>query len=425
MARAALLCASSLLAAAAENPDLRQHFRGFVAAHGRDYVGDAEEYERRFELFQEHVAAVEAQNAQADRRWTAGVNGLADRTPQELLALRGYRHVAKTSAAAVDGLGLAAVSAREVDIAKVPADFSWQPRLQAMHDVVDQGRCGSCWAVSSATVLRAHSELYQADRKFSAQQIVDCTPNPKSCGGKGGCKGATAELAMEYAAKRGLVLAEEREYTATDNVCPSNMQVEAGDTGFAASFLALRGKGGATVHSGADGSFTVEGGDGAKIGLIGWRKLPENKAEPLMEALYTSGPVTVSVAANSAWSMYSSGVMDACERDAVINHAVVLTGYGKEGKDGYWQIQNSWGPLWGEAGFIRLLRRDLKEENSFCGWDKSPEEGTACAGGPSKVRVCGSCGVLYDSVVPIFRLSPQGWWHKHGNRSVTEAAAAA
>jgi len=424
MARSALLCGFSLLAAAAaEDNALRQHFRGFVASHGRDYAGDSEEYERRFALFQQHVAAVEAQNAQAGRRWTAGVNGLADRTAQELAALRGYRHGARSSAAAaaaVGGLGLATVSARDVDIAELPRDFSWKPHLQAMLDVVDQGRCGSCWAVSSATVLRAHSELYQADRKFSVQQIVDCTPNPKSCGGQGGCKGATAELAMEYAAKRGLVLAEERAYTATDNDCPSSMQV---DGGSASSFLALRGKGGATVHSSGDGSFTVEGGDGAKFGLIGWRKLPENKAEPLMEALYTSGPVTVSVAASSEWSLYSSGVMDACERDAVINHAVVLTGFGKEKADGYWQIQNSWGPSWGESGFIRILRRDTKEENDFCGWDNKPEEGTACAGGPSRVRVCGSCGVLYDSVVPIFRSSPHGWWHQHGNRSLAAAAA--
>jgi len=29
-------------------------------------------------------------------------------------------------------------------------------------------------------------------------------------------------------------------------------------------------------------------------------------------------------------------------------------------------------------------------------------KGVACKGGPSEVTVCGSCGVLYDSVVPEF-----------------------
>jgi len=27
---------------------------------------------------------------------------------------------------------------------------------------------------------------------------VDCAPNPKKCGGTGGCEGATAEVAMDY-----------------------------------------------------------------------------------------------------------------------------------------------------------------------------------------------------------------------------------
>ena len=29
---------------------------------------------------------------------------------------------------------------------------------------------------------------------------MDCVPNPKSCGGTGGCSGATVELAMSYVA---------------------------------------------------------------------------------------------------------------------------------------------------------------------------------------------------------------------------------
>jgi cathepsin L len=32
------------------------------------------------------------------------------------------------------------------------------------------------------------------------EQIAMCSPNPQSCGGTGGCEGATAEIAYEYAA---------------------------------------------------------------------------------------------------------------------------------------------------------------------------------------------------------------------------------
>jgi len=215
---------------------------------------------------------------------------------------------------------------------------------------------------------------------------------------------------MEYAAKQGLSLEEEMPYKGSDLSCPAEMSAPAGAATAAAPNLRSGAKSLAEFDAASSG--------GAKLGITGWRKLAENKVEPLLLALAEEGPVVVSVAAGSGWSMYSSGVMNSCPKDAVINHAVVLTGYGSDAGKLYWQIQNSWGPEWGEKGFIRMLRRDTREENEYCGWDKSPQEGTACKGGPDKVRVCGTCGVLYDSVVPKFRLSKDGWWHTNGKRSI-------
>ena len=39
-----------------------------------------------------------------------------------------------------------------------------------------------------------------------------------------------------------------------------------------------------------------------------------------------------------------------------INHAVAVVGYGSEGGKDFWLIKNSWGPFWGEGGFIRMKR---------------------------------------------------------------------
>lgn len=381
--------------------DMAAKFSAFIQQHQRSYSVGSDEYHNRFELFQKRVAAVDAHNQQAVRSWTAAVNSLADRTPSELAMLRGYRHTGQSSRAS--SLGLASVAVHSTNMSRLPVSFTWKGLLNATKEVQNQGGCGSCWAVASATVLRAHAELYQQDRTFSVQQIVDCTPNPLSCGGRGGCGGATAELAMEYAQKAGVVTDEEHGYVGMDTHCPPEMMPP---TDSVLAQISNNGRG------------------GAAFGMTGYHKLPENKPEPLLIAVYDKGPVVVSVSATDQWSMYSSGIIKACDKEAVINHAVVLVGYGKEqsdksvpgSEDGgklYWHVQNSWGSDWGEGGFIRLLRLDRHEEGGFCGYDTKPEDGTGCKGGPAKVWVCGNCGILYDSVVPQFSLSETGFLSRH------------
>jgi len=384
--------------------DATAKFEAFIQKHGRTYEVGSEEYDRRLQHFQQRLAAVEAHNRQSDRSWSAIVNHLADWAPQELAMLRGYRRSAPSGSSRASSLGLVGTSVRTIDVSHLPQNFTWKGQLAATRDVKNQGACGSCWAISSAAVLRAHAELYQQDRTFSTQQIVECTPNPRECGGQGGCQGATAELAMEYVSKVGLHTEEDHAYAARDGQCAKQMQVPEQGTGFPSmqqSFL------------GVSDRSSGQGKGGLSFGMTGWEKLPENLAEPLLLALYEKGPVVVSVGADDNFHMYSSGVMNACGKGAVINHAVVMVGYGKDNRLGFWQIQNSWGPSWGEQGFFRMARLDHAEENGYCGMDKKPEDGTGCKGGPSEVRVCGACGVLYDNVVPKFSLSEHGFLSRH------------
>ena len=54
--------------------------------------------------------------------------------------------------------------------------------------------------------------------------------------------------------------------------------------------------------------------------------------------------------------MYESGIFskEGCStiESLLFNHAVNIVGYDK--KEKYWIIRNSWGPEWGEDGYIRI-----------------------------------------------------------------------
>ena len=68
------------------------------------------------------------------------------------------------------------------------------------------------------------------------------------------------------------------------------------------------------------------------------------------------GPVVVSVDSRN-WRNYDGGIFDSCASGVKRNHFAVVVGRGI----GYWKVRNSWGPRWGEHGYIRI------KSGSSCG----------------------------------------------------------
>lgn len=387
---------------------LAQSFDDYVRHYRRPYQEGSKEYAERKEIFRWRVAKAAAHNSQPKRLWTAGINRLSDRSDVELAQLRGLRLQASPLLSQDHRATKARSFLQQMQGPSFPDEFKDYTNLESLSRTKDQEHCGSCWAVATVTVLEAHAEKHAEKRTFSAQQLVSCVVNKEGCGGDGGCEGATVELALNYAANHGLSTNEEWPYDGRDEACQ-----KPGHT--SQSLLAQNG-----IHDeeeeeesmdaiGKPGKHTAPEDSPARgFGFYGWQRLPKNSYNGLIHALVHFGPIAISVAAGK-WNDYREGIFDDCgdpaQNDTIVDHAATLVGYGMDNVNNvdvkYYLIQNSWTRDWGENGRLRLLRRD--DEAHHCTQDTKPELGTGCKNDHKPVEVCGTCGILYDSVVPHFK----------------------
>mmetsp|Transcript_84132 Transcript_84132/g.223356 ORF Transcript_84132/g.223356 Transcript_84132/m.223356 type:complete len:403 (-) Transcript_84132:161-1369(-) len=360
-------------------------FERFVEDYARRYEPGTDEWDRRENLFNERIREVRDWQAGPPRSWKKGVTTFMDYTDGEYQAVLGYKGRG-TRRTAQGSMSLFAVRRRdEEDLPPLPAfiDVGFNTSLGSV--IRNQGACGSCWAEAATAVLESmmeknpeiHGALLNEVKQIqklptlSSQAVLSCTDNPRHCGGKGGCSGATAELAFNMVQQRGLPLAVKWSY----------------QSGIGAT-MTCRDE---IFHS-------------LRLGISGYEVLPSNKVDPLKRALVKAGgPIVVSVDATN-WQVYMSGIYSDTQLlkpgDFTVNHAVVLMGYREptEKDMGYWLIKNSWGGDWGEAGYIRIEMKRNEEEH--CGWDYASHDGLACDGDPDVTWVCGTCGILYDSSYP-------------------------
>lgn len=246
----------------------------------------------------------------------------------------------------------------------LPASVDWRETPNVISPVKDQGHCGSCWAFAATATIEAYVGLNTGVMsEVSMQELVSCMANDDSCGGDGGCQGATAELAFDYLTTNGL--AELWSYGYLPN----------------------------TYQSGINNQCLKST---PSVTATGYTLLPRNDYDAVMHVVANVGPVAVNVDA-SRWSYYESGVFSGCaQEDVNINHVVQTVGYGTDADHGdYWLVRNSWSAEYGEMGYIRVAR-----SSGYCGMDYHNGAGVGCDYDPTNVTVCGMCGILYDTSYP-------------------------
>lgn len=202
---------------------------------------------------------------------------------------------------------------------------SWDSRqLGLVPPIKDQSSCGSCWNFSGtggceSAALKAGYGKPDGSFGFSEQYTMDCYPTGK-------CNGDWPETVYEHGKKIGIAVwknygdykAYPRAYNANSGSCQS-------------SGLKL---------------FTI-----ADYGYVGSSSgVPS--VQSIKDALVKYGPLSVAVAADTAWSNYRAGTVFA-GRATGINHAVMIVGWDdSKGRAGAWIVRNSWGTSWGDGGYM-------------------------------------------------------------------------
>jgi len=361
------LCATAVLVSAAKYNELNNYsFDIYVKEHNKHYA-DASETEFRRSVFNKNLRMVQHHNANPDRLYNKGINHLSDLTADEMKRLFGNNK--KERRQSLKNAKTHKFPSRNVSL---PYSVDWR-KEGVVSTVKNQGSCGSCWAHSMISTLESLAAINTGKLfTLSTQQIVSCAPSVGQCGGTGGCQGSTAESGFEYVSNSNGV-AEEWSYP-------------------------YESYNGANITCKFDKALTPP-----VVKADGYVKLDTNDYDLLMQAVATVGPIAISVDASN-WGSYESGIFDGCDfnKNIDIDHAVVLVGYGTEfiagkGNVDYWIVRNSWSPVYGENGYIRVLRTST----TACGTDTTPGDGTGCPGGPTTVTVCGMCGILSDSCFPV------------------------
>jgi len=296
------------------------------------------EDKKRFNIWSERRQLIRQHNANAATKdnFTLGENQFLDWLPEEYNKMLGFRSSSpyarrpKTSSYPV-------IPPRPplppqlspykltVNVSSLPTTVDWT-KLGYVNPVQDQGQCGVCWAFSACGALEGqYYKVTGTSAVMSEQNLLDCSGSY----GNLGCNGGSMNAAFAYVQQtKGIDAFATYPYTA-----------QAGSCRYSSS---------------------------ASVGYnTGYQSVQTFDELALQQAVAMIGPISVGIDASlPTFQLYRSGVYkDTKCSSTVLDHAVLVVGYGNENGQDYWLLKNSWGTSWGMQGYMKLARN----ANNLCG----------------------------------------------------------
>jgi C1A family cysteine protease len=285
------------------HPDWTE-FLNFIERFNKRYTEN--DFMSRFYVFVDNLKKIRNH----DFEFELGVNQFADMTEQEFKEFisSGYAPEDKRSV-----FRSSKVSCRTYSPGTTtpPASIDWRT-LGAVTPVKDQGQCGSCWSFSATGAMEGAWKIAKGSLvSLSEQQLVDCSV----IYGNMACNGGLMDNAFSYAIDHGMCTETSDPYLAKKTTCTACTPV---------AFFS--------------GCLDV---------------VPNNQVN--LKQAVAHGPVSVAIEADTTvFQFYQSGIITSAKCGTNLDHGVLVVAYGTENGQAYWTIKNSWGPSWGENGYVRV-----------------------------------------------------------------------
>jgi hypothetical protein len=207
---------------------------------------------------------------------------------------------------------------------KTPPDLGYPPAFNwcdwvGCPPIKDQGGCGSCWAFSTVGLLESQILLEDGITKdLSEQYLLSCNTDLFDCDGGWFAHDYHDWKVPPGEPEAGAVLETDFKYAGWKKPCsPPHTHHER---------------------------------------IASWEYVNEEWSNldvaAIKDAIIHHGPVATGICVGEDFRDYEGGIFNTNEC-GTRNHAVVLVGWDDTaGTNGAWRLRNSWGPVWGDGGYM-------------------------------------------------------------------------